>query len=109
VIVRSKEDSNSIAADRYDYMRAAGTRAAAPQDSIVMPDYGTPVLPPLVNGQPPAGGAMAPVPPRPVQQTAPTRPGPGAPAKQLLVPVPMQPQGSSTEAPLFRPVQPPKN
>ncbi|MBC7453526.1 MAG: type II secretion system secretin GspD, partial [Massilia sp.] len=53
VIVRSKEDSNSIAADRYDYMRSAGQRAAAPQDSIVMPDYGSPVLPPLVNGQPP--------------------------------------------------------
>ena len=27
VIVRSKEDSNSIATDRYDYMRSAGERA----------------------------------------------------------------------------------
>ena len=102
VIVRSKEDSNSIAADRYDYMRSAGQRAAAPQDSVVMPDYGTPVLPPLVNGQPPPGGAMAPVPPRPLQKSAPTRPGPGAPAGQLLVPVPVQPG-------IYRPVQPPKN
>ena len=40
-------------------MRSAGARAAAPQDSIVMPDYGTPVLPQLTNGQPPPGGAMA--------------------------------------------------
>ena len=103
VIVRSKEDSNSIAADRYDYMRSAGQRAAAPQDSIVMPDYGSPVLPQLVNGQPPPGGAMAPVPPRPLQKTAPTRPGPGAPAGQRLVPVQPQPQ------PLYRPVQPPQN
>ena len=103
VIVRSKEDSNSLATDRYDYMRSAGQRAAAPQDSIVMPDYGTPVLPQLVNGQPPPGGAMAPVPPRPQQKTTPTRPGPGAPAGQRLVPVPVQPQ------PLFRPAQPPRN
>ena len=100
VIVRSKEDSNSIAADRYDYMRSAGQRAAAPQDSIVMPDYGSPVLPPLVNGQPPLGGAMAPVPPRPLQKTVPTRPGPGAPAiqripgapgTQIIIPVDPQP------------------
>ena len=100
VIVRSKEDSNSIAADRYDYMRSAGQRAAAPQDSIVMPDYGSPVLPPLVNGQPPLGGAMAPVPPRPLHKTVPTRPGPGAPAiqripgapgTQIIIPVDPQP------------------
>ena len=97
VIVRSKEDSNSIAADRYDYMRSAGQRAATPQDSIVMPDYGTPVLPALVNGQPPRGGAMAPVPPRPVQKTVPTRPAPGSPgtpgtsATQIIVPVDPQP------------------
>ena len=103
VIVRSKEDSNSIAADRYDYMRSAGQRAATPQDSIVMPDYGSPVLPPLVNGQPPRGGAMAPVPPRPVQKTVPTRPAPGSPGtpgtpstpvtprSQIIVPVDPQP------------------
>ncbi len=99
VIVRSKEDSNSISADRYDYMRSAGQKAAVPQDSVVMPDFGTPVLPQLNNGQPPGGGAMAPVPPRPVPAPAPTRPGPGTPAKPA----------SSTEAPLFRPVQPPRN
>ncbi len=102
VIVRSKEDSNSIAADRYDYMRSAGARAATPQDSLVMPDYGSPVLPPLVGGQPPAGGAMAPVPPRPVQKPAPARPGPGAPAGQLLVPVPVQPG-------VYRPITSPQN
>jgi general secretion pathway protein D len=78
VIVRSKEDSNSIAADRYDFMRSAGQKAAVPQDSIVMPDYGTPVLPALTGGQPPLGGAMAKVPPRPVMVPAPTRPGPEA-------------------------------
>ncbi|MES2319805.1 MAG: type II secretion system secretin GspD [Pseudomonadota bacterium] len=101
VIVRSKEDSNSIAADRYDFMRSAGQKAAEPQDSIVMPDYGTPVLPQLTRGQPPAGGAMAKVPPRQLMVPVPTRPGPGA--TQPATPQP------STSQPLFRPVQPPKN
>ena len=82
VIVRSKEDSNSISTDRYEYMRSAGQKAAVPQDSIVMPDYGTPVLPQLINGQPPRGGAMAPVPPKPLRPAA--RPGAAVP----LVPAP---------------------
>ncbi len=86
VIVRSKEDSNSISTDRYDYMRSAGQRAATPQDAIVMPDYGTPVLPPLVGGQPPAGGAMAPVPPKPVRPA--TRPGAATPAPVVPAPAP---------------------
>ncbi|MFL6659381.1 MAG: type II secretion system secretin GspD [Massilia sp.] len=77
VIVRSKEESNSIAADRYDYMRSAGQKAAAPQDAIVMPDLGSPVLPQLNAGQPPAGGAMAKIPPRPLMVPVPTRDGPG--------------------------------
>ncbi len=77
VIVRSKEDSNSIAADRYEYMRSAGRKAAVPNGSIVLPDLGSPVLPNLNNGQPPPGDAMAPLPPRPVPVPVPTRPGPG--------------------------------
>ena len=64
VIIRSKDDSNNISANRYDYMRSAGERAATPKDSVLLPDYGTPVLPQLKNGQPPAGSDMAPVPPR---------------------------------------------
>jgi general secretion pathway protein D len=67
VIIRSKDDSNSISSDRYDYMRSAGEKVATPKDSFVLPDYGSPVLPALNRGQPPAGDAMAPVPPRPVQ------------------------------------------
>ena len=79
VIVRSKEDSNSISSDRYEYMRSAGERAATPKDSIVMPDYGTPVLPMLINGQPPRGDTMATMPPKPVQRPA-ARPGAAVPA-----------------------------
>jgi general secretion pathway protein D len=71
VIIRSKDDSNSISANRYDYMRSAGERAATPKDSALLPDYGTPVLPQLQNGQPPAGGDMAPMPVRPALQQVP--------------------------------------
>jgi general secretion pathway protein D len=97
VIVRSKEDSSQIAADRYDFMRSAGEVAGAPKDDLVMPDYGSPVLPKLNNGQPPAGGAMAKVPARPVAAPVPARSAPGTE-------VPATPP--STMKPLF---VPPKN
>ncbi|MCE3606880.1 type II secretion system secretin GspD [Massilia sp. P8910] len=84
VIVRSKEDSNSIASDRYDYMRSAGQATGGPKDNIVMPDYGTPVLPSLSNGQPPGGGAMAPMPPRPVPAPATPAPAPGSTTERPL-------------------------
>ena len=63
VVVRSKDASNSIAMDRYEYMRAAGA-AAQPESSALLRDLGAPQLPPLVGGQPPAGGGMATVPPQ---------------------------------------------
>ncbi|HEY0064891.1 MAG TPA: type II secretion system secretin GspD [Telluria sp.] len=77
VIIRSKEDSNAVAADRYDFMRSAGQDAAAKKDSIMVPDYGTPVLPQLNGGQPPEGGTMVKVPPRPILVPVEPRPGPG--------------------------------
>jgi general secretion pathway protein D len=81
VIVRSKEDSNAISTDRYDYMRSAGAAAALPKDSLVMPDYRSPVLPALNNGQPEAGSSMAKVPPRPILAPVEPRDAP-APAGQ---------------------------
>jgi general secretion pathway protein D len=100
VIVRSKEDSSQIAADRYDFMRSAGEVAGAPKDDLVMPDYGSPVLPKLNNGQPPAGGAMVKVPARPAAAPVPARSAPGTevPAAPATPP--------STMKPLF---VPPKN
>jgi len=74
VVVRSKEASNSIAMDRYDYMRAAGA-AAQPESSPLLRDLGAPQLPPLVNGQPPVGGGMATV---PVQRQPAPNAAPGA-------------------------------
>ncbi len=125
VVVRSKEASNSIAMDRYDYMRAAGA-AGRPEDSPLMRDLGAPVLPPLVNGQPPLGGSMA---TRPVQTPPPANAAPGAsndgaanrPGASRSVPMNpatnpagtapgagvSQPASGAVPASQFRPVTPP--
>jgi general secretion pathway protein D len=65
VVIRSKEQSTSLATDRYDYMRGQ-QEAIKPADSILVQDLGQPVLPKLQNGAPVSGGAVAaPVPPAP--------------------------------------------
>ena len=92
VVVRSKEQSNAIATDRYDYMRASGLAAQPKDDSFLIRDLGAPVLPALSNGQPPVGGAMAAMPPKPV--AAVPAPAPAA----LPAPAP-EPAG------MYRPVQ----
>jgi general secretion pathway protein D len=112
VIVRSKDDSNVIASDRYDYMRSSGLGAKPAGDSILLRDLGAPVLPQLNNGQPPPGGAMAPVPQRPVPAPAPAqdRTGPAQqvqpaqfdPAQAPVQPAPAQP----APAPMYRPATP---
>jgi general secretion pathway protein D len=76
VIVRSKEDSKSIALDRYDYMRSSGIDAQPRDTTLMVKELGSPVLPVLSNGQPPPGSTMATVPPKPVTAPAPA-PGPG--------------------------------
>ncbi|MEH6433653.1 type II secretion system secretin GspD, partial [Massilia sp. DD77] len=44
VVVRSKESSNSLAMDRYEYMRAAGA-IGQPESSPLLRELGAPVLP----------------------------------------------------------------
>jgi len=101
VVVRSKEASNSLAMDRYDYMRAAGAVGQAKEDSVLLRDLGAPVLPPLTNGQPPVGGTMATAP----VQTAPAAgSAPGA-ANGQPVPAGQQPNGAAPQS-RFRPVTP---
>jgi general secretion pathway protein D len=100
VVVRSKEDSNTIAADRYDYMRSSGLSAQPKDSSVLIRDLGAPVLPPLDSGQPPPGGAMATVPPkRPAP--VPARPGVVGPQTPPQQPQ-QQPQDPATQ---YRPVQ----
>jgi len=102
VVVRSKEQNNSISMDRYEYMRALGVATQPKDDTILLQNLGAPILPPLTNGQPPAGGDMATLPP-PAPPTV--RPGAatGSGAAQ-----PAQPAGQRAPAPVpeYRPVQP---
>jgi len=100
VVVRSKEQNDSISMDRYEYMHAAGEMAQPADDTVLLKNLGAPMLPKLTNGQPPAGGLMATMPPpapltaRPGAATGPAQPQarPQAPAQQAV--------------PEFRPVQP---
>ena len=79
VVIRNKEQSTSLATDRYDYMRAA-QEAVKPADSILVKDLGQPLLPQLQNGVPVGSGAVArPVPPAPFPSRA---PGAGESGKQ---------------------------
>ncbi|WP_425252835.1 type II secretion system secretin GspD [Janthinobacterium sp. NFX145] len=80
VIVRNKEQSGSLAADRYDYMRSAETAAVPATGNLMLKDLGTPVLPALQDGQPVGGNMVTrPVPPAPT-------PPPGAPANAATPP-----------------------
>jgi general secretion pathway protein D len=75
VVIRSKEQSTSLATDRYDYMLGQ-QQAIKPPESILVQDLGQPMLPPLQNGTPVGGGTVAqPVPPAP---PSPAGRGPGA-------------------------------
>ncbi len=95
VIVRSKDDSNSIAVDRYDFMRSSGVKAAEPA-SFGVPDLGIATLPEMNNGQPAPGGSLVPMPPR--TQAVPTQ----APVKPAGTPL-GKPADVSQEK--YRPVQ----
>ncbi len=66
VVIRSKEQSTSLAADRYDYMRDAETNAVPKDDNLMLKSLGTPLLPALQDGQPVGGNMVVhPVPPAP--------------------------------------------
>src|SRR5471032_317898 len=90
IIVRSKEQSGSLAADRYDYMRAAEEMAVPATGNLMLKDLGTPVLPALQNGQPVGGGMVSrPVPPAPAPLGAPGNAvTPAAEAQPQLQPQP---------------------
>ncbi|MFC3460024.1 type II secretion system secretin GspD [Massilia haematophila] len=103
VVVRSKEQNNSISLDRYEYMRALGQSNRAPDDTILLRDLGAPELPALTEGQPAAGGTLATLPaPAPV----PVRPGAGTGDTNLPPSQPASAQPSAAPVPEYRPVQP---
>lgn len=55
-VVRSNEQSVSVAGDRYDYIRGA-QMAVQPLPNALLPDTDSPQLPPLEGGRP-VGGSM---------------------------------------------------
>ena len=98
IVVRSKEQNNTLSMDRYEYMRASGAAAQSVDDTVLLKYLGAPQLPPLTNGQPPAGDMMVKMPPpAPVA----SRPGAATGSGTTQPAVPAQ-QG----VPEFRPVQP---
>jgi general secretion pathway protein D len=95
--VRSQEASESITMDRYDYIRAAGQVAVPPSGEPLLRNLGSPVLPQLTNGQPPPGGQLAPVPPKPA-------PAPAAP-NGTPPPAGVQPGAAEPARPAAPPIQ----
>jgi general secretion pathway protein D len=110
VVVRSKEQNNSISMDRYELMRAAGANSQPVDDTVLLRNLGAPMLPPLTKGQPPAGGAMATMPPpAPVapRPGAATGPGTNQPGQRMQPEYrPVQPQPAQQE---YRPASPTQN
>jgi general secretion pathway protein D len=83
-------------------MHAAGQSAQPVDNTILMRNLGSPMLPPLTNGQPPAGGDMATMPP-----PAPLAPRPGAATGEgTTQPVTPGQRMQPRVEPEFRPVQP---
>ena len=78
VVIRNKEQSTSLATDRYDYMRTQQD-AIQPQESILVRDLGQPKAPDLQNGVPVGGAFVRPIPPAAVPLR---EPGAAEPAKQ---------------------------
>ena len=105
VVVRSKEQNNSISLDRYEYMRALGATTRPADDTILMRNIGAPELPPLTNGQPPPGGTLATMPP-PAPLTK--RPGAATGAETGRSPAQVAPSpAQAAPVPEYRPVTPP--
>jgi general secretion pathway protein D len=86
-VIRSNEQSVNVAGDRYNYIRNAEI-GAQPEPTLVLPNLGAPLLPPLNNGQLVDGPLYNPVPPnnanvqemlrqQPAPQVPPLPPGSG--------------------------------
>jgi general secretion pathway protein D len=76
IVVRTAEQSANVSADRYDYIRGRQIDAQPPS-SMVMPNFGSPVMPPLQPDGRPASGGLFTQPPAPAMP-----PRSGIPANQ---------------------------
>ena len=85
-LVRTTEQNMNIAADRYEYIRGQQIQGR-PQPSIVLPDLGTPTMPPLESGRM-IGGDLLNLPPgaNGIPPRNPAQPLQTPPAYQPLLP-----------------------
>jgi len=98
VIVRSKEQSASLAADRYAYMKSQQV-SAPPTDNSLVHDLGMSVLPPLVNGQPTGGDMLVTPPPIDLRRPQSTPTAPETLPGGITMPAPVTPVPTSAPTP----------
>lgn len=103
-VIRSSEQSASVVADRYDYMRSVQTNQL-PLPSSVLPDADSPMLPPLQDGRP-VGGALLNIDPR---MQGGMMQMPASPASPAITPVPVVPVTPASGAPSSQPTSPAQN
>jgi general secretion pathway protein D len=77
-VIRTRDQSTNLTGDRYDFIRGT-QQQIQPENTILMPNLGQPVLPGVVDGQPTGGMLARPVPPAPVP---PVEPGAATESKQ---------------------------
>jgi general secretion pathway protein D len=91
-VIRTNEQSVNVAGDRYDLMRNIEI-SATPAPSWVLPDTGTPVLPPLLDGRPQGGQLLQP------KVAPPSNQGqldiPSVPVLPIVPPQPLSPAPAS--------------
>ncbi|HEY1151432.1 MAG TPA: type II secretion system secretin GspD [Pseudoduganella sp.] len=69
-VIRTRDQSTNLTGDRYDFIRGT-QQQIQPENTILMPNLGQPVLPGVVDGQPTGGMLARPVPPAPVPAVEP--------------------------------------
>jgi len=103
-IVRTAEENTNVATDRYEYIRGQQIQNR-PEQSWILPNSGSPTLPPLENGRM-VGGDLLNLPPGangipPRNPAQPNRPQPGTPqpGPQQEPAAPPQPAAPARPAP----------
>jgi len=80
-VIRTNEQSVNVSGDRYNYIRNAEI-VGQPESTLVLPNMGAPILPPLENGRIGEGALLNLIPAKQGgQQTPPTQPSPQQPTQ----------------------------
>lgn len=65
VVIKTEEQNNSLATDRYNFIRNVQSTIGQPNPKATLPNYGSAQLPELEKGVPLGGNLAKPVPPAP--------------------------------------------